>query len=221
MTLPLILSQPTAHAPRTPRPGAVPAGPTTPGRPGAGRPGPTVPGRAAPGTVRVLRWPEQAAQLEQCRADGVPRLLLVAPATPPPRCVDQLEDWIRTPADPQDLHARQAALQVRAAPRDPVLDHHGILHFGDQSLPLAPGEAALVRLLLAAYRGIVSREDLTAQMWPAAENLRRNALDVRILRVRRRLAPLGLVIKTVWGNGYMLDAEHRTPAARRPVRAGE
>ncbi|MEU5432009.1 winged helix-turn-helix domain-containing protein [Streptomyces sp. NPDC020719] len=203
MTLPLTLPQPTARPPHAPHSGPAHAG--TPWR------------RPAPGTVRILRWPEQAGQLDQCRADGVPRLLLVEAATPPPRCVDELEDWIRTPADPQDLQARQAALQLRAAPRDPVLDRHGIVHFGGQSVPLAPGEADLVRLLLSEYRGIVSREDLMAQMWPTTEEHRRNALDVRILRVRRRLAPLGLVIKTVWSKGYMLDTQHDTTAGRPAV----
>ncbi|MFK8908680.1 helix-turn-helix domain-containing protein, partial [Streptomyces sp. YS-3] len=180
---------------------------------------------AAPRTpssaVRILRWPEQSHQLDQCRAQGVPRLLLVAPTAPPPHCVDQLEDWIRTPADPQDVQARQAALQARAAPRNPVLDHHGILHFAEQSVPLGQGEADLARVLLASYRGTVSREDLTRGMWPEGEMPRRNALDVRVLRLRRRLAPLGLVIKTVWGKGYMLDTQPDTQPAHRRVPGGE
>ncbi len=184
-------------------------------------PGPTAPGSAS-SPVRILRWPEQSQQLDHCRALGIPRLLLVAPTAPPPHCVDELEDWIRTPADPQDLQARQAALQVRVAPRDPVLDRYGILHFADQAVPLGPGEADLVRALLASYRSTVSRDDLTRQMWPQGEAPpRRNALDVRVLRLRRHLAPLGLVIKTVWGRGYMLDVQPDTQAADRRVPGGE
>ncbi|GAA0595504.1 helix-turn-helix domain-containing protein [Streptomyces crystallinus] len=200
MTLPLTLPSP-------PRPSHPPASGVAPGRPH--------------GSVRILRWPEQSHQLDQCRAQGVPRLLLVAPAAPPPHCVDQLEDWIRTPADPQDVLARQAALQVRAAPRDPVLDHHGILHFAGQAVPLGQGEADLVRVLLASYRGTVGREDLTRLMWPEGELPRRNALDVRVLRLRRRLAPLGLVIRTVWGKGYMLDTQPDAQAAHRRTPGGE
>ncbi|MFI1105724.1 winged helix-turn-helix domain-containing protein [Streptomyces melanogenes] len=205
MTLPLTLpGPPRPHRlppPARPFPGAAPRTPTT--------------------AVHILRWPEQSHQLDQCRAQGVPRLLLVAPTAPPPHCVDQLEDWIRTPADPQDLQARQAALQMRAAPRDPVVDHHGILHFADQAVPLGQGEADLVRMLLASYRTTVSREELTRRMWPEGEMPRRNALDVRVLRLRRRLAPLGLVIRTVWGKGYMLDTQPDTQAAYRRTPGGE
>ncbi|MEV6552694.1 helix-turn-helix domain-containing protein [Streptomyces sp. NPDC051597] len=201
---------------------------TLPGPPRPHRPLPTrhhsspaTAPRTPSGAVRILRWPEQSHQLDQCRAQGVPRLLLVAPTAPPPHCVDQLEDWIRTPADPQDVQARQAALQVRAAPRDPVLDHHGILHFAEQSVPLGQGEADLARVLLASYRGTASREELTRVMWPEGEMPRRNALDVRVLRLRRRLAPLGLVIKTVWGRGYMLDSQPDPQPAQRRVPGGE
>lgn len=205
MTPPLTLPSP-------PRPHRLPV---------SGRPAPGAPSSTPLGPVRILHWPEQSHQLDQYRAQGVPRLLLVAPTAPPPHCVDQLEDWIRTPADPQDVRARQAALQLRAAPRDPMLDHHGILHFADQAVPLGQGEAALVAALLSSYRATVSREDLTERMWPAGEMPRRNALDVRVLRLRRRLAPLGLVIKTVWGKGYMLDTQPDGQTANRRAPGGE
>ena len=38
----------------------------------------------------------------------------------------------------------------------------------------------------------------------------RNALDVHVLRLRRRIAPLALSIKTVRSRGYLLEA--LTPA---------
>jgi DNA-binding response OmpR family regulator len=34
----------------------------------------------------------------------------------------------------------------------------------------------------------------------------RNALDVHVLRLRRRIAPLGLEIRTVRARGYLLQA---------------
>lgn len=154
--------------------------------------------------VPVLRWPEQTPEVERCRVHGIPRLLLVEPAAPPPVCVDPLEDWVRAPAGERDLQARRAALRARAERRKPVIDEHHVLHYAGRALPLAAGEADLVRLLLDDYRSVVGRAELTARMWPGGTE-RRNALDVRVLRTRRRLAPLGLVIKTVWRTGYMLD----------------
>ncbi|MEU2717243.1 winged helix-turn-helix domain-containing protein [Streptomyces sp. NPDC007205] len=152
----------------------------------------------------MLRWPEQAKEIEACRRRKLPRMLLVAPHAEPPLSVDPLEDWVRAPVDDADLQARWDALTARVAPRKPVIDGQ-VLHFRGRRLLLAAGEADLVRVLLASYRTVVSREDLAARIWPAGGIERRNALDVRILRTRRRLAPLGLAIKTVWRRGYLLD----------------
>jgi hypothetical protein len=154
--------------------------------------------------ISLLRWPEQAEEIEACRRRKLPRLLLVAPHAEPPLSVDPLEDWVRAPVDDADLQARWHALTARAAPRKPVIDGQ-VLHFRGRRLLLAAGEADLVSVLLGAYRTVVSREDLAAQIWPHGGSERRNALDLRVLRTRRRLAPLGLAIKTVWRRGYLLD----------------
>jgi hypothetical protein len=47
-------------------------------------------------------------------AEGRPRLLLVDPATAPPVCWDDQEDWLRLPADPTELAVRVATLRRRA-----------------------------------------------------------------------------------------------------------
>ncbi len=52
---------------------------------------------------------------------------------------------------------------------------------------------------------VVSREMLANSGWPDGAP-GRNALDVHVLRMRRRLAPLGLVIRTVRSRGYLLEA---------------
>lgn len=157
--------------------------------------------------IPILRWPEQAKEVEAYRLSKSPRLLLVAPGARPPATIDPLEDWVRAPVDEADLRARWETLRARAVPRRPVIDAQGVLHYAGRRLPLAAGEADLVRLLLDAYRSVVGREELTVKLWPDGTGGRRNALDVRILRTRRRLAPLGLIIKTVRSRGYLLDAD--------------
>jgi DNA-binding response OmpR family regulator len=53
----------------------------------------------------------------------------------------------------------------------------------------------------------VVRRDLLAQAgWPEGAP-GRNALDVHVLRLRRRIAPVGLAIKTVRSRGYLLEAD--------------
>ncbi|WP_052229737.1 helix-turn-helix domain-containing protein [Streptomyces sp. CT34] len=201
------LSPQSAPRQSAPPPSAVPGRPPIPATAVRGHPAVAAqqPRRSgAERAVPVLRWPEQTAEVERCRAHGIPRLLLVEPAAPPPVCVDPLEDWVRAPAGERDLQARRAALRARAERRKPVIDEHNVLQYAGRALPLAAGEAELVRLLLDDYRSVVGRAELAARMWPGGAE-RRNALDVRVLRTRRRLAPLGLVIKTVWRTGYMLD----------------
>ena len=51
---------------------------------------------------------------------------------------------------------------------------------------------------------IVSRDALARAGWPDGIP-GRNVLDVHIVRLRRRLAPLGLVIRTVRSRGYLLE----------------
>ncbi|UQA97409.1 winged helix-turn-helix domain-containing protein [Streptomyces halobius] len=204
------MSSTSAVPPRSTAPQPTVPGQATPFPASAVRGSPPV---AAPQTRRsgadravpLLRWPEQAAEVERCRTHGIPRLLLVEPAASPPVCVDPLEDWVRAPVGERDLQARRAALRARAECRKPVIDVHNVLRYAGRALPLAAGEADLVRLLLDNYRSVVGRAELAVRMWPEGDAERRNALDVRVLRARRRLAPLGLVIKTVWRTGYMLD----------------
>jgi DNA-binding response OmpR family regulator len=51
---------------------------------------------------------------------------------------------------------------------------------------------------------VVSREVLSERTWP--EGIRgRNALDVHMLRLRRRVAEVGLAIRTVRSRGYLLE----------------
>ncbi|WP_051854827.1 helix-turn-helix domain-containing protein [Streptomyces sp. NRRL B-1347] len=159
------------------------------------------------GGIPALRWPEQAAVVHELRLRKAPRVLLVLPGEQPPTTLDPLEDWVRLPVDERELRVRCDTLRARASLRKPVLDAHNVLRFAGRHLPLAAGEAAIARLLIDSYGSVVSREALQAGVWPDDENGRRNALDVRISRTRRRLTPLGLLIRTVRHRGYLLHAE--------------
>ena len=60
--------------------------------------------------------------------------------------------------------------------------------------------------LLARFGTVVSREQLARAGWPGGAP-GRNALDVHVLRLRRRIGPVGLVIKTVRSRGYLLEPD--------------
>ncbi len=119
-----------------------------------------------------------------------------------------LEDWIRVPATDADIRARIAGLVLRASAANearPDLDDDGLLRFGDAWVALPPVESRLTAAMLSSWGQVVSREDLGTAGWPEGAP-GRNALDVHVLRLRRRIASLGLVIRTVRSKGYLLEA---------------
>ena len=138
---------------------------------------------------------------------GEPRLLLVEDGQRPPMIVDCLEDWVRVPASEQEVQARLEALEIRGKAHEhvaPGIDDYGVLRFRGRWVALSPVEARLTRALLARYGAVVSREALVKAGW-SDEGAARNALDVHVLRLRRRLTALGLAIRTVRSRGYLLE----------------
>ncbi len=161
-----------------------------------------------------MRWPAEAPRRAHLVEEGRPRLLLVEDGASPPEAVDCLEDWLRVPVDDAELGARMAALAVRAGvhagPDRPELDDDGVLRRGGAWVSLPPVEARLIAALLDRLGAVVSREALARAGWPDGAP-GRNALDVHVLRLRRRLAPVGLVIRTVRSRGYLLEVSASDP----------
>lgn len=160
--------------------------------------------------VVLVRWPDERERREELRRTGRPRLLLLDDGFPAPMPVDVLEDWIRLPADEADLHARITSLEQRARGAEgpsepPTLDDDGLLRLDGRWVALPPVEARLTAALLSRWGAVVSRDALFRAGWPEGAP-GRNALDVHVLRLRRRVEPIGLVIRTVRLRGYVLEA---------------
>jgi hypothetical protein len=172
--------------------------------------------RSAPVDVVLLRWPLEQDRRELLAAQGRPRVLLVEGGGPAPAVADCLEDWIRLPASDADIDARARAVAERALthlPVRPELDPDGVLRCGAEWVSLPPVEARLMTALLDRFGAVVSRDQLARAGWPKGAP-GRNALDVHMLRLRRRIAPLSLVIKTVRSRGYLLEFEPSTAQPR-------
>lgn len=155
-----------------------------------------------------MRWPAEEARRAELRSEGRARLLLLEGGAAPPAGIDDLEDWIRVPAGDRDLEARADRLRRLAEARvepAPRLDDDGVLRLGDRWVALPPVEARLTAALVDRYGAVVSREALARAGWPLGAP-GRNALDVHVLRLRRRLVPLALAIRTVRSRGYLLEA---------------
>jgi DNA-binding response OmpR family regulator len=155
--------------------------------------------------VELVRWPAEEQRRADLRDRGLPRVLLVEAGTPPPVTVDPMEDWIRIPADDRDLQARMETLVRRITTR-PELDGDGVLRSGNGWAALPPIEARLTEVLLLRYDKVVGREVLLRHGWPGEEP-NRNVLDVHVLRLRRRIEPLGLTIRTIRKRGYVMCSQ--------------
>lgn len=156
--------------------------------------------------VVQLPWPAERARRERLKLQRRPRLLLLEPGTAPPGEGDCLEDWIRVPADDVDLKARTENLAIRGQshqPLRPLLDA-GVLRVGPRWVSLSPLEARLTAVLLDRMDTVVSRDALARAGWPEGSGAR-NTLDVHAVRLRRRLASVGLAVRTVRARGYLLE----------------
>lgn len=63
--------------------------------------------------VRLIPWPSGATDRDTAACAGVPRLLLVDADAAPPVLWERIEDWVRLPADPEDVERRVAHLARR------------------------------------------------------------------------------------------------------------
>ncbi|MCM6773174.1 winged helix-turn-helix domain-containing protein [Nocardia sp. CDC159] len=163
--------------------------------------------------VKFVRWPAENEMRRYCRMHNIPCLLVVEGGVEPPVCDDPCEDWVRTPISHSDLEARVAALRHRAYGRQaPTVDAAGTVHFGRKTVGLSTIQAELMELLVESYRDVVYRSELTQRLAESSQgDATRNSLDLHIMRLRKRLTPVQLVIRTVWGRGYRLEPQIRIP----------
>ncbi len=162
-----------------------------------------------------MRWPLEGDLRERLEHEGRARLLVVDESSPPPQVTDLLEDWVWATAEQSETRARMETLSHRAASTKsdpPSLDDDGVLRHRALWVSLPPVEGRLARVLIDRLGAVVSRDALTRAGWPDGVP-GRNALDVHVLRLRRRLATVELAIRTVRSRGYLLEAVRHDPSA--------
>jgi DNA-binding response OmpR family regulator len=155
-------------------------------------------------SVAIVRWPDEAENIPQLKAIGAPRLLLVAEDAPLPTTLDFDEDWVRLPASDSDVVARAELLAVRAAQRtsEPILNGDGRLAYRGRWVALSHTEELAAKVLADRFREVVPAEALLSR---GDHEITSTGVRTLIMRLRRRVEPLGLVVRTVHGRGYVLD----------------
>ena len=113
----------------------------------------------------------------------------------------------RLPADDADIQVRAVVLAQRAANHSTTVNatDDGRVTYRGRWVGLSPLEQSLLRTLADSIGDVVSYETLFASAWPEG-NGSGPALRVHILRLRRRILPIGLEIRTVPKRGYVLEA---------------
>jgi len=156
--------------------------------------------------VQLVRWPAEKQRREECRRSGTLRLLVVEGPISAPISPDVREDWVRAPVAPIDLQARMNCLRARSDQHQRAdVDPNGVLRYRGRLVTLSPTATELLVRLLVDFEVLVAREALSECLPQRNGETSRNALDLHVMRLRKRIRPVGLTIRTVWGRGYLLE----------------
>ena len=151
------------------------------------------------------------------RRSHVPVLVLTARDTLEDRVLGLdlgADDYMTKPFDLPEFEARVRALIRRGHYNAGTTMTHGRLRFdtaarrlfyGDQPIEMSARELALTELFLARQGRVVSKEQMIDHLFGFGDDVGSNAIEVYVHRVRRKLEPLGIEIRTVRGMGYLLD----------------
>lgn len=124
------------------------------------------------------------------------------------------DDYMAKPFAMSELAARVRALIRRSqAQAGPKVVHGPLMldtvarraFLNGESLELAGREWAVLEVLLAKVERVVSKDAIIQAVANWGEELSLNAIEVYVSRLRAKLEPAGIRIRTVRGFGYMLE----------------
>jgi two-component system OmpR family response regulator len=133
------------------------------------------------------------------------------------------DDYLAKPFAMPELAARARALVRRSQAQTGPRIVHGPLvmdtlarraQLAGQPLDLAAREWAVLEVLLARVEKIVAKESIIQAVASWGEELTPNAIEVYVSRLRAKLDPAGVKIRTVRGFGYMLEEYKETAAGQ-------
>jgi DNA-binding response OmpR family regulator len=121
------------------------------------------------------------------------------------------EDYLTKPFSLIEFEARVRALLRRIAPPSARWTIAGLnvdveakrVRVHDKAVDLTPREWALLELFLTRPGRVLSKEQIGGSLFGLDEQLSPNAIEVHVSRLRAKIEPAGVHIRTVRGFGYL------------------
>jgi two-component system OmpR family response regulator len=151
------------------------------------------------------------------RKNLVPILILTARGEPSEKVAGLdlgADDYMVKPFDVSEFEARvrsilrrQAGLHASDVQIGPVRFDMASrrFHVGDEPLDLPARELALLELFFLRAGRVVGKEAIVQSLTTLDDSLSDNAIEQYVSRLRRRLHPHGLPLRTARGLGYLLE----------------
>ncbi|NIY73149.1 response regulator transcription factor [Marivivens donghaensis] len=153
------------------------------------------------------------------RGDGTPVILLSARSETAQRVAGLdagADDYLTKPFEMDELEARLRAMARRKNLEFAERETLGALVFDrsarqlfkdDKPLDIPRKEISTLECLLERRGRIVSKAQLIAHIYGTGSDAEESVVEPHVSRLRKRLEPLGLRIKTARGLGYMLEID--------------
>lgn len=151
------------------------------------------------------------------RASATPVLVLTARDTLDDRVKGLdlgADDYLTKPFELPELEARVRALIRRGQSGSGSLLTHGPLaldiagrraSLDGVPLDLSARELGVLEVLMLRSGRVVSKEQFAEQLYNFDAEVGANAIEVYVHRLRKKLEPAGISIRTIRGLGYLLD----------------